>query len=87
MKKNKIIVCTGTTCFLMGGSELLLLEDMLPPELRETAAVEGVSCLGFCKLAEYGASQADHAPFVRINGSVLEQASAGKIIDHLRTLA
>jgi NADH:ubiquinone oxidoreductase subunit E len=87
VKKNKIVVCTGTTCFLMGGSELLLLEDTLPPELRETAEVEGVTCLGFCKRAEYGASQAAHAPFVRINDSVLEQANAGKIIDYLRTLA
>ena len=87
MKKNKITVCTGTTCFVMGGSELLLLEDQLPSDLRETSEVEGATCLGFCKRAEYGKAQSDHAPFVKINDTVLEQATAAKIIDHLKTLA
>lgn len=86
MKKNTVTVCTGTACFVMGGSELLLLEDQLPPELKETTEVEGSTCLGICKQPNYGASQADHAPFVKVNGTVLEQATAGKIIDHLKTL-
>ena len=87
MKKNKVTVCTGTTCFVMGGSELLLLEDQLPSELRETTEIEGATCLEFCKGSAYGAAQSDHAPFVKINDTVLEQATAGKIIDHLKTLA
>ena len=86
MKKNKVTVCTGTTCFVMGGSELLLLEDELSPELKETTDVEGSTCLGFCKRPEYGSSQSDHAPFVTVNGAVLEQATVVKILDHLASL-
>jgi NADH:ubiquinone oxidoreductase subunit E len=83
LKKNKLTICTGTACFVMGGSELLLLEDQLPGELRETTEVEGATCLGFCKEA----GQSDRAPFVRVNGTVLDEATPGKIIDHLKTLA
>ena len=86
MKKNKVTVCTGTTCFVMGGSELLLLEDQLPPELKAVTDIEGATCLGLCKRAEPGASRTACAPFVTINGTVLEQATAAAIIDHLKTL-
>jgi NADH:ubiquinone oxidoreductase subunit E len=87
VKKNKVTVCTGTACFVMGGSELLLLEDQLPPELKAVTEIEGSNCLGVCKRAEHGAAQSAHAPFVQINDTVLEQATAGAIIDHLKTLA
>jgi NADH:ubiquinone oxidoreductase subunit E len=86
LKKNKVTVCTGTACFVMGGSELLLLEDQLPPELRGTTEVEGATCLGLCKQAG-GGDRSDHAPFVRINETVLDEATVGKIIGHLKTLA
>jgi NADH:ubiquinone oxidoreductase subunit E len=86
MKKNKVTVCTGTACFVMGGSELLLLEDQLPPELKAITEVEGSACLEICKQPKYGVSQADHAPFVKINEAVMEQATVVSIIDHLKTL-
>jgi NADH:ubiquinone oxidoreductase subunit E len=87
MKKNKITVCTGTACFVMGGSELLLLEDQLPPELKDSSEVEGSSCLGFCRRSGSGASRSDRAPFVKINDTVLDQATTGKIIEYLKSLS
>jgi NADH:ubiquinone oxidoreductase subunit E len=81
LKKNKVIVCTGTACFVMGGSELLLLEDQLPPELKKTTDVEGAACLGFCKKSGDG-----KAPFVQVNGRVMDGASAASIIDYLSAL-
>jgi NADH:ubiquinone oxidoreductase subunit E len=84
--KHKVTICTGTTCFVMGGSELLLLEDQLPDDLKAVTEIEGSPCIGVCKRADYGKAQADHAPFARINGEVIEQASAQKIIDCLRSL-
>ncbi|GHV12924.1 hypothetical protein FACS189491_06890 [Spirochaetia bacterium] len=83
MKKHKVTICTGTTCFVMGGSELLLLEEHLSDELKVVTEIEGSSCLGFCKRSEYGKAQADYAPFAQINGVVMEQASAQKIIEYL----
>jgi len=86
MKKHKVTICTGTACFVMGGSELLLLEEQLPDDLKAITEVEGSTCSGICKRSEYGSAQADQAPFAQINGAVIEQASIQKIIAHLKSL-
>lgn len=84
MKKHKVIICTGTACFVMGGSELLLLEEQLPDDLKAVTEIEGSPCIGTCKRSEYGKTRSDHAPFVQIDGEVIEQANTQKIIDYLR---
>ncbi len=86
MERNKVTICTGTACFVMGGSELLLLEEQLPDDLKAITDVEGSPCIGTCKQSEHGKTQSDQAPFVIINGKVIEQANIQKIIDHLRGL-
>jgi NADH:ubiquinone oxidoreductase subunit E len=68
----------------MGGSELLLLEEQLPDELKALTEIEGSPCIGACKRAENGGAHSGQAPFAKINGEVLEQASAQKIIEYLR---
>ena len=83
MKKHKVTICTGTACFVMGGSELLLLEEQLPDDLKEVTEVEGSPCSGICNRSEYGA---DHAPFAQVDGEVIEQANIPKIINCLRAL-
>jgi NADH:ubiquinone oxidoreductase subunit E len=70
----------------MGGSELLLLEEQLPGALKELTEIEGSPCLGACKRGSGGGAEAAHAPFVRIDGEILEEASAPKIIEYLETL-
>jgi len=86
MKKHKVTICTGTACFVMGGSELLLLEEQLPGDLKAVTEIEGAACSGICNRGEYEGTQADHAPFAQVDGKVIEQASAQKIIDCLRKL-
>jgi NADH:ubiquinone oxidoreductase subunit E len=84
MKKHTVNICTGTTCFVMGGSELLLLEEQLPDDLKEVTEINGSPCIGICKHADYGKAQADHAPFVQIDGEVVDQANIQKVVDYLR---
>jgi NADH:ubiquinone oxidoreductase subunit E len=84
MKRHTVTICTGTACFVMGGSELLLLEEQLPDDLKAITEVVGSPCIGTCKNSEYGKTQSDHAPFVQINGEVIDQASTQKIIEYLR---
>ncbi|MCL2218901.1 MAG: NAD(P)H-dependent oxidoreductase subunit E [Chitinispirillia bacterium] len=86
MKKHKVTICTGTACFVMGGSELLLLEEQLPDDLKAITEIEGSPCNSICKRSEYGGAQADHAPFAQVDDAVIEQASVQKIIAHLKTL-
>ena len=82
VKKITVSICTGTACFVMGASELMLLEEELSPELKEIVEVEGITCLDLCKNAECG-----KAPFVKINDQVLSQASLPLVMEKIRQLA
>ena len=81
MKKITVSICTGTACFVMGASELMLLEEELSPELKEIVEVEGITCLDLCKNAECG-----KAPFVKINDQVLSQASLPLVLEKIHQL-
>jgi NADH:ubiquinone oxidoreductase subunit E len=75
----RIVICTGTTCYVMGGANLLGLEDELPDELRDRVAVEGSPCLDLCKGGRYG-----KAPFALVGDRVLCEATVPKILEELR---
>lgn len=82
MRKIKVSICTGTACFVMGASEIMLLEEELSPELREIVEIEGVTCLELCKNSEYG-----KAPFVKVNDEVLSQATLPLVLEKINQLA
>lgn len=82
MKKITVSICTGTACFVMGASEIMLLEEELSPELKEIVEIEGITCLDLCKNAECG-----KAPFVKINDQVLSQATLPLVMEKIRQLA
>ena len=48
MKKEtlKITVCTGTTCYVLGGSHYLMLKQELPGEILARISLEGSPCMG-----------------------------------------
>lgn len=79
--KINIIICTGTHCFVMGGSDLLMLEDYLPEEFKERVVIEGSNCLEVCEDRSKG-----KAPFVMINGELVDQASVPKILKAIDSL-
>ena len=74
--KVKVVICTGTACFVMGGSELLMLEEQLPAHLAGQVDISGCSCMEFCKDETSG-----KAPFVQIDDRVMSQATVEKVID------
>lgn len=81
MDKIVVQICTGTACFVMGASEILLLGDELPESLKGKVQIEGMTCMEKCKKSECG-----KAPFVIINGEVMENASYIGILDKLLEL-
>lgn len=81
MKKVKVEICVGTTCFVLGAAELQDLERFLPEEMCGQVEITGSTCLGWCKERNYG-----QAPFVRIDGEIMAHATVASIIDRLRTL-
>ena len=81
MKKITVSICTGTACFVMGASEIMLLEEELSPELKEIVEIEGITCLDLCKHVECG-----KAPFVKINDQVISQASLPLVLEKIHQL-
>lgn len=76
--KRKITICTGTACYVLGGADILLLEDYLSAKLKGNVEITGSPCLGFCRQ-----DSGMKPPFVLIDGSVMSEASVQKIVDCL----
>jgi NADH:ubiquinone oxidoreductase subunit E len=74
MKKIKVTVCCGTTCYLMGSSDILAMEDLLEPDLKDLVEFEGCTCMDLCQTKGNG-----RAPFVMINESVLSYANPDSV--------
>ena len=81
-EKIKVSICTGTACFVMGASELMLLEEELPPELKDKVEVEGITCFEVCKNASCG-----KAPFVQINGETVPEATIPMVLEKIHQIA
>jgi len=70
MKKIKVSICTGTACFVMGASEILLLEENLSPEVAQYVEIEGVTCL-----YKWWNAECEKNPFVMIEGEIITEAA------------
>jgi NADH:ubiquinone oxidoreductase subunit E len=81
MKKMKLEICCGTTCFMLGSNDLLNIENEMPSELRGKVEVSAVPCMNLCS-----ESKLSGAPYVRLNGIVIEQATQDKIFAKMREL-
>ncbi len=82
MDKIKVSICTGTACYVMGASEILLLGDELPAELQSKVEVEGITCFEKCKNAQCG-----KAPFVKVNDEVIPNANLQMILEKIKQIA
>ncbi len=80
-EKLRIRICAGTNCYILGGADLLTLEEVLPEELREEVEIEGCTCLSYCKDAKYG-----KPPFVVVGDEVISEASLPKVIEKIRNI-
>ncbi len=80
MEKVIVKLCCGTMCYVMGGSELQLLDEQLPEELISVVDIRGVTCLDLCNRGE----EAGKAPFAMVGDTVISSATKDKIIDEIR---
>jgi len=76
MEKIKVIICTGTTCFVMGSSKLQNFDEFIPKKWKEFLDIKTHPCLNLCQNNEYTKS-----PYVMINDEVLTQVTIEKLID------
>ena len=81
MKKMQLEICCGTTCYMLGANRLLNIENEMPSELRGKTDVRALPCMGLCNEKELSG-----APYVKLNGQVIENATAEKIYAKMRAL-
>ncbi|MDO5306832.1 MAG: NAD(P)H-dependent oxidoreductase subunit E [bacterium] len=76
MKKIEVRVCLGTTCFVMGSSNLQNLTELIPQKFGDKVEVVGSPCLGVCSTNwEYS-----KAPYVKVNDTIVQEATVDKVI-------
>ena len=79
MEKITVKVCTGTTCFVMGGANLQELHDIIPKKYGDKVELAASNCLGLCSINwEYS-----KAPYVKVNDEVVSEATAEKVLEEI----
>ena len=81
MKKLQLEICCGTTCFMLGADKLLNIENEMPTDLRSRADIRALPCLGLCNDSKLAG-----APYVKLNGEIIEKATAEKIYERKREI-
>ena len=77
MEKISVKVCLGTTCFVMGSSNLQTLTELIPQKYGDKVEVAGSPCLGLCSINwEYS-----KAPYVKIDEDVVSEATVEKVLE------
>lgn len=77
MKKINVKICQGTTCFVMGASNLQELMEIVPDKYDKDVSIDGVSCLGLCSIA----SEYSGAPYVKIDDDIISEATVEKVLN------
>ena len=77
MDKISVKVCTGTTCFVMGGANLQELHDIVSKKYGDKVEVTASNCLGLCSINwEYS-----KAPYVKVDDEVVSEATVEKVLE------
>lgn len=77
MEKISVKVCVGTTCFVMGGSNLQELNEIIPRRYGDKVEVAASNCLGLCSINwEYS-----KAPYVKVDDEVISEATVDKVLE------
>ena len=79
MAKVEVKVCLGTTCFVMGGSNLQELNEIIPQKYGDKVELYAANCLGLCSINwEYS-----KAPYVKVNEEVVSEATLEKVLEEI----
>lgn len=68
MEKIKVRLCAGTMCYVMGGAQLMEIEDWLPEKEKSYVEISLCPCLQQCQGQE-------KPPFAEVNGKMITNAT------------
>lgn len=80
-RKIHLQVCSGTACFVMGGSDLLTIFEFLTPDERELVSLAAVPCFEHCRTWEDM-----RPPFVTIDGKLYDRMDMDRMLTIIREL-
>ncbi len=76
MNKITVKICMGTTCFVMGASQLQELMDIIPSKYGDKVEIQGVPCLEFCNV-----NTESNAPYVAVADTIVKNATVDKVLE------
>ena len=82
MGKINLEICCGTTCYILGASKLMNIDDCLGEDLRDMVEVIAVPCMNLC-----GSENLGGAPYVKVNGQIVSRANAEEVVKVIKELA
>ena len=75
MEKIKVKICQGTTCFVMGGSVIKAIQDVLTQKYADMVEIVPVRCFEAC----HENDSFSKAPYVYINDEIIPEESVEKV--------
>jgi len=79
--KIQVQVCSGTACFVMGGSDLLTVFDYLTAEEQKHVSLSAIPCFEHCRIDENS-----KPPYVLINGSLHDKVTMPSLLNIIRVI-
>lgn len=78
--KIHIRICVGTYSYIMGGAELMNLQEEIPEPYKELVKVDAAVSLPGCD------EKTMSPPYVEINGALMCEASKEKILQEIERI-
>lgn len=75
MKKVKVQICQGTTCFVMGGNVIKSLMEELKKKYADKIELTSARCLGACTKSD----SFSKAPYVCVDDEIISSATLEKV--------
>ncbi len=79
MKKISVEMCIGTTCFVKDSANMQELNKIIPQKYGDKVEIIASNCLGLCSINW----QNSKAPYVKVNGEVISEATVEKILKEI----
>ena len=79
--KIKVIICVGTSCFVMGAAQIQSLEFNAPADIADSIEIIEERCMNLCKDIKV---KYNRGPFVFVNDRLIEEASYEKVVNAIR---
>lgn len=77
MKKITVKICSGTTCFVMGGNYMNDVVELIEAKYGDKVEVVGSPCLEQCSNSH------SKAPFAKIDDDIISEVTPEKIMIEL----